>query len=426
MLQISRLRNAKNLVIEGLRKRGWTDGELIILDQIIEADDYRKKIQTANDELLAQRNRISKEIGQLFKNGKADEVQSAKLKVETLKSEISENEKSLSEFVETIQNLLYKVPNVPHPKVPAGKTDKDNLLVKDWDGELPNLAQDALPHWDLAKKYDILDFELGVKITGAGFPVFRKQGARLQRALINFFLDEAINAGYEEIAPPLLVNEQSGIGTGSLPDKEGQMYYMEKDDLYLIPTAEVPVTNILRNEIVKSEDFPFKFVAYTPCFRREAGSYGSDVKGLNRVHQFDKVEIVQAQHPDLSHETLDEMVSYVEILLQKLELPYRILRLCGGDLTFASALTYDFEVYSAAQKKWLEVSSVSNFEGFQANRLKLRFNDEFGSKRLAHTLNGSALALARIIAALLENNQTPEGIKIPEVLKSYTGFDMIK
>ena len=426
MLQIGRIRNSKNLVIEGLKKRGWNDEDLTILDQIIEADDYRKKIQTVNDQLLAQRNQLSKEIGQLFKDGKATEAQEAKTKVETLKKDISENEAALSDLVVTIQNLLYKVPNVPHGKVPQGLTEEDNMIYKDWDGALPELHSDAEAHWDLGKKYDILDFELGVKITGAGFPVFRKQGARLQRALINFFLDEAMSAGYEEVAVPHLVNEQSGIGTGSLPDKEGQMYHMEKDDLYLIPTAEVPVTNILRNEMLKEDDFPFKYVAYTPCFRREAGSYGADVKGLNRVHQFDKVEIVQVQHPDKSHDTLDEMVTYVEGLLQKLELPYRILRLCGGDLTFASALTYDFEVFSAAQKKWLEVSSVSNFENFQANRLKLRFKDSLGSRRMAHTLNGSALALARIIAALLENNQTAEGIVVPQVLRKYTGFDIIK
>ncbi|MGA0231592.1 MAG: serine--tRNA ligase, partial [Saprospiraceae bacterium] len=310
--------------------------------------------------------------------------------------------------------------------VPKGLSDEDNVVIKGWTGEMPQLAEGAKAHWDLAKEYGILDFELGVKITGAGFPVFRNQGARLQRALINFFIDQALEQGYEEIVPPLLVNEASGIGTGSLPDKEGQMYAIEKDALYLIPTAEVPVTNILRDEMVRPEDFPFRYVAYTQCFRREAGSYGSDVKGLNRVHQFDKVEIVQVQHPDKSHDTLDEMVKYVEGLLQKLELPYRILRLCGGDLTFASALTYDFEVFSAAQKKWLEVSSVSNFEAFQANRLNLRFKDELGQRRMAHTLNGSALALARIIAALLENNQTAEGIVIPEVLRDYTGFDIIK
>lgn len=425
MLSVNRIRNSRHQVEEGLRKRGWNDDDLIILNQIVEADDYRKQVQTANDQLLAQRNQLSREIGELYKQGKPSEAEEAKKQVEALKQDISENESALQDFVETITQLLYKIPNIPHPKVPTGLTDEDNVIVKDWTAPLPDLYDGAIPHWELGKKYDILDFELGVKITGAGFPVFRKQGARLQRALINFFLDEALAQGYEEIVPPHLVNEASGIGTGSLPDKEGQMYHMEKDELYLIPTAEVPVTNILRDAIVTPEQFPFKYVAYTPCFRREAGSYGSDVKGLNRVHQFDKVEIVQIQHPDKSHETLDQMVLYVESLLGKLELPYRILRLCGGDLTFASALTYDFEVYSAAQSKWLEVSSVSNFESFQANRLKLRFKDELGHRRMAHTLNGSALALARIIAALLENNQTAEGIVIPEVLRKYTGFDII-
>jgi seryl-tRNA synthetase len=426
MLSINRIRNSKEKVIEGLKKRGWNDDQLLILNKIVELDDYRKKVQTQNDQLLSERNRLSKEIGQLYKDGKRDEADAAKKNVEALKEDISANEKSMSDFKQSLLELLYKVPNVPHTKVPKGLSDEDNVVIKGWTGEMPQLAEGAKAHWDLAKEYGILDFELGVKITGAGFPVFRNQGARLQRALINFFIDQALEQGYEEIVPPLLVNEASGIGTGSLPDKEGQMYAIEKDALYLIPTAEVPVTNILRDEMVRPEDFPFRYVAYTQCFRREAGSYGSDVKGLNRVHQFDKVEIVQVQHPDKSHDTLDEMVKYVEGLLQKLELPYRILRLCGGDLTFASALTYDFEVFSAAQKKWLEVSSVSNFEAFQANRLNLRFKDELGQRRMAHTLNGSALALARIIAALLENNQTAEGIVIPEVLRDYTGFDIIK
>jgi seryl-tRNA synthetase len=426
MLEVSRIRTERDAVANGLRKRGWSEEALKVLDEIIAADDARKNVQTENDGLLSQRNTISKEIGQLFKSGQIDAANEAKSKVEALKEKISENEKLLSNYISTINDHLFTIPNVPNYKVPDGLTEDDNLVVKDWTAELPQLAESAVPHWDLAKKYDILDFELGVKITGAGFPVFKKQGARLQRALINFFLDEAVAEGYEEIVPPLLVNSASAMGTGSLPDKEGQMYYMEKDDLYLIPTAEIPVTNILRNEIVKEDQFPFKYTAYTPCFRREAGSYGSDVKGLNRVHQFDKIEIVQVQHPSKSHDTLDHMVAYVEGLLNKLELPYRILRLCGGDLTFASALTYDFEVYSAAQKKWLEVSSVSNFETFQSNRLKLRFKDENGKSQFAHTLNGSALALARIIAALLENNQTDQGIVIPEVLRKYTGFDVIK
>jgi len=426
MLEVSRIRTERELVVNGLKKRGWSEEAMKVLDDVITADDARKNVQTENDGLLAQRNTLSKEIGQLFKTGQTDAANEAKSKVEALKEKISENEKLLSQYISTINDHLFTIPNVPHNKVPVGLTEDDNLVVKDWTEVLPQLNDSAVPHWELAKKYDILDFELGVKITGAGFPVFKKQGARLQRALINFFLDEAIADGYEEVVVPHLVNAASAMGTGSLPDKEGQMYYMEKDDLYLIPTAEVPVTNILRNEIVKADQFPFKYTAYTPCFRREAGSYGSDVKGLNRVHQFDKIEIVQVQHPSKSHETLDQMVSYVEGILKKLELPYRILRLCGGDLTFASALTYDFEVYSAAQKKWLEVSSVSNFETFQSNRLKLRFKDENGKSQLAHTLNGSALALARIIASLLENNQTDEGINIPEVLRKYTGFDMIK
>jgi len=425
MLQVSRIRNSRKLVEDGLKKRGWKEEDLIILDQIIEADNYRKKVQTSNDQLLAERNKLSKEIGQLFKEGKTDEAQSAKTRVESLKEEIADNEKALADFKESIIQLLYRVPNIPHGKVPAGLSESDNQVIKAWEGALPTLDTQAQPHWELGKQYGILDFESGVKITGAGFPVLRGKGAQLQRALINFFLDEARQAGYEEIVPPHLVNERSGIGTGSLPDKEGQMYYIEKDDLYLIPTAEVPVTNLLRDEMVKENDFPFRYCAYTPCFRREAGSYGADVKGLNRVHQFDKVEIVQIAHPDRSHEVLDEMVSYVEQLLSKLELPYRILRLCGGDLTFASALTYDFEVYSAAQERWLEVSSVSNFESFQTNRLNLRFKDELGKRRLAHTLNGSALALARIIAALLENNQNAEGVRLPEVLQKYTGFELI-
>jgi len=425
MLQISRIREQKETVIAGLKKRGWNDERIKVLDQIIEADDLRKKIQTENDELLAQRNKLSKSIGDLFKSGEADKANAAKAEVEGIKQQISAKEQELSAAKAKIEEGLVAVPNVPNELVPPGLTEDDNMVSQDWTDPLPELGDNALPHWELAKKYDILDFELGVKITGAGFPVFKNKGARLQRALINFFLDNAMENGYQEIVPPLLVNADSARGTGQLPDKEGQMYYVEKDDLYLIPTAEVPVTNLLRGDIVKESQFPIKMTAYTQCFRREAGSYGSDVKGLNRVHQFDKIEIVQVQHPSKSYETLDNMVSYVETLLQKLELPYRILRLCGGDLTFASALTYDFEVFSAAQKKWLEVSSVSNFETFQSNRLKLRYKDENGKSRLAHTLNGSALALARIIAALMENNQTEKGIKIPEALQKYTGFEFI-
>ena len=425
MLQISRIRTDKQNIATALKKRGWDGNKSAVLDKVIALDDDRKSIQSANDELLSQRNILSKEIGNLFKSGKGTEANEAKSKVETLKTTISENEAKISTIKDNIEEFLLSIPNVPNELVPNGLTEEDNLITKDWTESLPELPEGALPHWELGKKYDILDFELGVKLTGAGFPVFRKKGSRLQRALINFFLDEANKQGYEEIVPPLLVNEDSAKGTGQLPDKEGQMYHVTKDGLYLIPTAEVPITNLYRNDIVKEAELPIKLTGYTPCFRREAGSYGSDVKGLNRVHQFDKIEVVQIVHPDKSYETLDQMVSYVETLLTKLELPYRILRLCGGDLTYASALTYDFEVYSAAQKKWLEVSSVSNFETFQSNRLKLRYKNAEGKNQLAHTLNGSALALARIIAALLENNQTDEGIKIPEALRKYTGFDIL-
>ena len=329
------------------------------------------------------------------------------------------------ELKNKIDSILLSIPNVPHNSVPHGKNEIDNEVVKDWTEPFPKLSGDALPHWELAKKYNLIDFELGAFITGSGFPLFRDKGSKLKRALINFFLDEAEKAGYEEIRPPLMVNEASALATGQLPDKEGQMYYMEKDDLYLIPTGEVPITNIFRNVILKESDFPQKVTAYTPCFRREAGSYGSDVKGLNRVHQFDKVEIVQISHPNDSYKLLDQMVSHVENLLIKLELPYRILRLCGGDLGFTSALTYDFEVYSAGQKKWLEVSSVSNFEAFQSNRLKLRYKDSDGKTQLAHTLNGSALALARVVAAILENFQSPDGIVVPKVLRKYLNFEII-
>jgi seryl-tRNA synthetase len=425
MLEISRIRREKENIAESLKKRGWDDSKLSVLDELISLDDDRKSLQSAGDDLLAQRNTLSKEIGDLFKSGKTTEANEAKSKVEALKASIAEKEAEMISVKQSIEDILLSIPNAPNVLVPSGLTESDNEITKDWMGALPELPSDAIPHWEIGKKYDILDFELGVKLTGAGFPVFRKKGSRLQRALINFFLDEANAEGYEEIVPPLLVNEDSAKGTGQLPDKEGQMYHVTKDGLYLIPTAEVPITNIYRNNIVKEDELPIKLTGYTPCFRREAGSYGADVKGLNRVHQFDKIEVVQITHPSKSYETLDQMVSYVETLLSKLELPYRILRLCGGDLTYASALTYDFEVYSAAQKKWLEVSSVSNFETFQSNRLKLRYKDADGKNQLAHTLNGSALALARIIAALLENNQTEEGIIIPEALRKYTGFDIL-
>lgn len=423
MLQVSYIRAHKERVIEGLKVRNYQDFEVV--DKILAVDDTRKSTQTSLDGLLAKNNQLSKEIGNLFKQGKREEAGQMKVQVGQIKEETRVLQDKLHEAEQQLSELLFSVPNIPHESVPAGNTDEDNEVYKEFSGDLPALGADALAHWDLAKKYNLIDFELGVKISGSGFPLFRGKGSKLQRALINFFLEEADRAGYEEIVPPLLVNEASATGTGQLPDKEGQMYYTEKDDLYLIPTAEVPITNILRNEILEKAAFPIKLAGYTPCFRREAGSYGKDVKGLNRVHQFDKVEIVQVTHPEKSYEVLQEMLAHVEGLLEKLELPYRILRLCGGDLGFASALTFDFEVYSAAQKRWLEVSSVSNFETFQSNRLKLRYRDENRKTHLAHTLNGSALALARIVAALLENHQTPEGIRIPEALRSYTGFDLI-
>lgn len=424
MLEVNFIRANKERVIEGLKVRNYPDEELNVVDQILQLDEERKSIQTELDQSLSERNKLSKEIGQLFKSGKASEANALKDKVASLKSDSTTLEERSKAVKAELENLLLSVPNTPHPSVPKGNTDEDNEVYKDWKGSLPELGEDAMPHWELAKKYNIFDLELGVKITGAGFPVFRGKGARLERGLINFFLDEASRAGYEEIVPPLLVNEDTARGTGQLPDKEGQMYYVTEDNLYLIPTAEVPVTNIYRDVIISEEDFPIKLTGYTPCFRREAGSYGAHVRGLNRVHQFDKVEIVQIQHPDRSYDTLQEMLQHVESLMQKLELPYRILRLCGGDLGFTSALTFDFEVYSAAQKRWLEVSSVSNFETYQANRMKMRFKDG-KSTRLAHTLNGSAMALARIVAALLENNQSPEGIKLPKVLHSYLGFEVL-
>ena len=424
MLEVNFISANKERVIEGLKVRNYSNEELGIIDQILQVDEQRKSIQTTLDQSLAERNNLSKEIGALFKTGKREEAEGLKAKVSELKEASSDLEEKFKSAKSRLEELLLSVPNVPHPSVPKGNTDEDNEVYKAWMGELPDLGPDAQPHWELARQYDIFDLELGTKITGAGFPVFRGKGARLTRGLINFFLDEASKAGYEEIVPPLMVNEDTARGTGQLPDKEGQMYYVEKDNLYLIPTAEVPVTNIYRDVIINEADFPIKLTGYTPCFRREAGSYGSHVRGLNRVHQFDKVEIVQIQHPDKSYDTLQEMLRHVEGIMEKLELPYRILRLCGGDLGFTSALTFDFEVYSAAQKRWLEVSSVSNFEAYQSNRMKIRFKDG-KSTRLAHTLNGSAMALARIVAALLENNQCPEGIRVPKVLHDYLGFDLI-
>lgn len=424
MLELNAVRAEPERLIEGLKKRNFKEADLVIVNQIIALDDQRKSTQTKLDEALAERNRMSKEIGALFKQNKREEAETLRAEVNALKEEVPQMEEALKRIQNDLTELLYTIPNIPHPSVPAGSTEEDNEVYKAWEGDLPDLGPDAKPHWELAKDYQIFDLELGVKITGAGFPVYRGKGARLQRALIAFFLDEASEAGYEEIIPPLLVNDSTARATGQLPDKEGQMYYVEKDDLYLIPTAEVPVTNIYRDVILEEDDFPIKLTGYTPCFRREAGSYGAHVRGLNRVHQFDKVEIVRIEHPDRSYDSLIEMLEHVEKILEKLELPYRILRLCGGDLGFTAALTYDFEVYSAAQKRWLEVSSVSNFETYQANRLKLRYRSESGN-RLAHTLNGSALALARIVAALIENNQTPEGIVIPEKLRAYTGFSVL-
>ena len=426
MLTIQQIKEDKERLIGGLKKRNYPPESYEMIDKVIELDNSRKSIQTELDGNLAQVNALSKSIGQLFKSGERDKAETMRSEVLNLRETNKSLEQDFKEVKIQLYELLLELPNIPNDLVPAGSTDADNEIFKVWDGVLPNLPENAKPHWDLADQFKMIDFKLGVKITGSGFPVYRGKGARLERALIQFFLDEANQAGYEEIAPPLLVNEDTARATGQLPDKEGQMYHAEKDNLYLIPTAEVPVTNIYRDVILDEKDFPIKMTGYTPCFRREAGSYGADVKGLNRVHQFDKIEIVQIAHPDHSYKILDEMLDHVEGLLQKLELPYRILRLCGGDLGFTSALTYDFEVYSAAQKKWLEVSSVSNFETFQSNRLKLRYRTSEGKKQLAHTLNGSALALARVYAALLENNQTENSIIIPEVLRKYTGFDIIE
>jgi seryl-tRNA synthetase len=423
MLQISVIRQNQSEVIEGLGKKNVPDAAEKIAE-IIQLDDQRKQWRTELEKLLTDRNQFSDEVGKRYKEGDKEGADAIKVKVNALKDKTAELELLLGNIEKDLDGLLYLIPNLPHHSVPQGKTPDDNEVFQAWTAELPVLNEQALPHWDLAKKYNLFDLELGVKITGSGFPVYRGKGAKLQRALIQFFLDEAVNAGYEEIMPPLLVNEASATATGQLPDKEGQMYYVAKDDLYLIPTAEVPITNILRDVILDAAKLPVKMCGYTPCFRREAGSYGAHVRGLNRVHQFDKVEVVQVAHPDNSYQVFDQMIQHVSQILDKLELPYRILRLCGGDMSFASALTYDFEVYSSGQKRWLEVSSVSNFETFQSNRLKLRFKDGKQSK-LAHTLNGSALALARIVAALLENNQTAEGIVIPKALIPYTGFDHI-
>ena len=423
MLTIKQLRDDKAEAIRRLAKKG-VDAEPIIA-RIEELDDRRKAIQLELDNCLAEQNKAAKQIGALMGQGKRDEAEEMKRFVADMKAKSAELDVEHQSVSAELQSQIVLLPNFPAEIVPEGKTAEDNVVVKLVEN-YSELPENPLPHWELAKKYDIIDFDLGVKLTGAGFPVYKGQGARLQRALINYFLDCNTRAGYQEVEPPVLVNEASGFGTGQLPDKEGQMYHAQLDNFYLVPTAEVPVTNIFRDVILDEKEFPVKMTAYTPCFRREAGSYGKDVRGLNRLHQFDKVEIVQVAHPDSSYEALDGMVAHVESIVASLGLPYRILRLCGGDMSFTSALTYDFEVYSEAQKRWLEVSSVSNFESFQANRLKLRYKDSNKKTQLAHTLNGSSLALPRIVAALLENNQTEEGIRIPEVLIPYTGFDIIK
>ncbi|MDL2221763.1 serine--tRNA ligase [Parabacteroides sp. OttesenSCG-928-N08] len=410
-------------VIRRLEKKHFDASDII--RQVIEFDTLRRNTQTTLDANLSELNSLSKTIGQLMKSGQKEEAEAARAQVADMKEKSKELDKIKSDAEQQMHDLLVQIPNLPHESVPEGRVAEDNVIEKTG-GVMPQLGDDALPHWELAKKYDLIDFELGVKITGAGFPVYKGYGCRLQRALINFFLDNAREAGYLEIQPPYVVNADSGYGTGQLPDKEGQMYHATADDLYLIPTAEVPVTNIYRDVIVNEAELPIKNTAYSACFRREAGSYGKDVRGLNRLHQFDKVEIVRIDKPEHSYESLREMVDYVQSLVDKLELPWRILRLCGGDISFTSALTFDFEVYSVAQQRWLEVSSVSNFESYQANRLKCRYRDENKKTQLCHTLNGSALALPRIVAALLENNQTPEGIRIPKALVPYTGFEMIK
>ena len=421
MLHINKIRDNKEAYITLLKVKNMDATELF--NAVISLDDQRKATQQKADEFLAKGNQLAIQIGELYKRGNSQEANALKEESSRIKEESKVLQHKQAELENEIQNILVQIPNIPHSSVHAGKSDTDNITIKE-SGKIPTLMSGAKPHWELTSKYSLIDFELGNKISGAGFPVYTNKGARLQRALIAYFLDKNIAAGYTEYLPPHLVNAASGFGTGQLPDKEGQMYHVTEDDLYLIPTAEVPVTNFFRDVIVK--DFPIKCTAYTPCFRREAGSYGKDVRGLNRLHQFDKVEIVQIQHPEKSYETLDAMVNHVASILDELELPYRILQLCGGDLSFTSSLTFDFEVYSAGQEKWLEVSSVSNFESYQANRLKLRYKDENGKTQLCHTLNGSALALPRIYAALIENNQTPDGVKIPKALQPYTGFDIIK
>lgn len=423
MLQVQFIRENKQTVLDGLAKRNFADAETII-EEVLTADETRRATQVSLDNILAESNKISKEIGGLFKSGKVEEANQLKAKTGELKEQSKQLTEELNSAADKLNELLYQIPNIPHPSVKAGKSEEDNEEIFK-EGIIPDLGEKALPHWELAKKYDIIDFDLGAKITGAGFPVYKGKGARLQRALINYFLDKNTAAGYNEVQVPHLVNEASGFGTGQLPDKEGQMYHVTGDNLYLIPTAEVPVTNMFRGDLVKEADLPIAVTGYTPCFRREAGSYGAHVRGLNRLHQFDKVEVVRVEHPDNSYNALNGMVEHIKEILRELKLPYRILRLCGGDTGFTSALTFDFELYSTAQERWLEISSASNFETFQANRLKLRFKNKEGKSQLVHTLNGSSLALPRVLAGILENYQTENGIKIPEVLVPYCGFDMI-
>lgn len=423
MLEVNQIRSNKELVISALEKRRLENASSLI-EKALELDDLRKAIQTNNDELLAEANQLSKQIGQLMKEGKREDAAAIKQRSASLKLKSKSLAEEQSGTEEELQQILYSIPNAPNVNVPFGNTEEDNEIILEH-GSIPELYDGAVPHWDLIKQYDIVDFELGNKVSGAGFPFYKGKGARLQRALVNFFLDEATKAGFVEVQPPIVINEASGYATGQLPDKDGQMYHIQEENFFLIPTAEVPITNMYRDVIVDGKDLPIKHVGFTPCFRREAGSWGAHVRGLNRLHQFDKVEIVQIQHPDKSYDTLQEMCNYVKNLLEKLQLPYRVLNLCAGDLGFTAAQTFDMEVYSAAQQKWLEVSSVSNFETYQANRLKLRFRGEDKKTQLLHTLNGSALALPRIIASILENNQTADGIKIPEVLVPYTGFEFI-
>ncbi|TXD51789.1 MULTISPECIES: serine--tRNA ligase [unclassified Polaribacter] len=423
MLQVQFIRENKSTVLEGLAKRNFANAETII-EHVLTADENRRATQVELDTTLAESNKMSKEIGGFFKSGEIQKANILKEKTGQLKEKAKELSENLLGFADELQSLLYQIPNIPHASVKAGKSVEDNENIFS-EGVIPDLGENALPHWELAKKYDIIDFELGTKIAGAGFPVYKGKGARLQRALINYFLDKNIEAGYTEVQVPHLVNAESATATGQLPDKEGQMYHSNEDDLYLIPTAEVPITNMFRGNLMQESEFPICCTGYTPCFRREAGSYGAHVRGLNRLHQFDKVEIVRIEHPDTSYEALDGMVAHIKNILRELKLPYRILRLCGGDTGFTAALTFDFELFSTAQDRWLEISSASNFETFQANRLKLRFKNKEGKSEFAHTLNGSSLALPRVLAGILENYQTADGIKIPDVLVPYCGFDTI-